>query len=158
MLVARFKMRPSVPSAPCSITRTTVWRKFGSFSDGLATKKAPLATEDGLISDSAPAGVPSRTVSRITSSIPTICTIFCISITSTWLADQLSKAPGKEQDVHRAKEQRKTDFAVRPPLTVLSQRPGRMDDRWITVLLGERFMPVAVSMEIHEQLGVRPLG
>src|SRR5678816_3692776 len=132
MLVARFKMRPSVPSAPCSITNTTVSRKFGSFSDGLATKKTPLATEDGLNSDSASAGAPPRTVSRITSSI---LIIFCVSTMSTGLADQLRKAPGKEQGVQGAKEQRKAHFAARPPLTVLSDRPGRMDDRWITILI-----------------------
>jgi hypothetical protein len=70
--VVRFKITPSVPSGPCSRTSTTVCRKFGSFIDGLATKKTPFSTEDGWNSGPATAVVPSSTVSAISSSRPAI--------------------------------------------------------------------------------------
>src|SRR4029077_12327130 len=55
-------MSPSVPSGPCSTTSTTAWRKFGSSSDGLATKSTPFSTDDGDNSFPARAGTACRTV------------------------------------------------------------------------------------------------
>ncbi|TKS60411.1 MAG: hypothetical protein EWM73_03106 [Nitrospira sp.] len=58
----RFRMSPTVPSGPCSTTSTTAWRKFGSSSDGLATKSTPFLTDNGENSVLARAGTACRTV------------------------------------------------------------------------------------------------
>ena len=58
----RFSTSPRVPSGPCSTTSTTAWRKFGSSSDGLATKSTPFPTDDGANSMPARAGTACRTV------------------------------------------------------------------------------------------------
>src|SRR5213594_1595159 len=55
-------MSPTVPSGPCSTTSTTAWWKFGSSSDGLATKSTPFPTDDGDNSFPARAGTACRTV------------------------------------------------------------------------------------------------
>jgi hypothetical protein len=60
--VGRFRISPTVPSDPCSTTSTTAWRKFGSSSDGLATKSTPFATDDGADSMPARTGTADRTV------------------------------------------------------------------------------------------------
>ena len=58
----RFRMSPTVPSGPCCTTSTTDSRKFGSSSDGLATKSTPFSTDDGENSVPARAGTACRTV------------------------------------------------------------------------------------------------
>src|SRR5215813_9932028 len=44
MAVGRLTTTPSAPSAPCSQSRTTVCRKFGSRKDGAAIRKTPFAS------------------------------------------------------------------------------------------------------------------
>jgi hypothetical protein len=60
--VERFRISPTVPSDPYSTTSTTAWRKFGSSSDGLATKSTPFPIDDGANSMLAGAGIACRTV------------------------------------------------------------------------------------------------
>src|SRR5215467_8693323 len=49
-------------------------------------------------------------------------------------AEELRETPDEEQQVHNSEEHGKADFAARPPLTVLSNGPCRMDDRRIIAL------------------------
>jgi hypothetical protein len=60
--VERFKIIPTVPSDPWSTTSTTAWRKFGSSSEGLATKSTPFSIDDGADSMPARAGAAYKTV------------------------------------------------------------------------------------------------